>query len=96
MALNNVFGGAATSDVVSSPEAITAGDWMLVVQGVADGARVNVLGSVFDDEYDHVDGGLIMNGAGFRVFRFCDGNVKVAVSNAGPSTSLTVGILPAS
>ncbi len=94
--MNNVFGGAATSDVVSPPEAITAGDWMLVVQGVADGARVNVLGNVFGSEYDHIDGGLIMNGAGFRVFRFCDGNVKVAVSNAGQSTSLTVGILPAS
>ncbi len=96
MSLGNVFNGPATTDAESSPEPITAGDWMLVVQGVADGARVNVLGSVFDSEYDHIDGGLIMNGAGFRVFRFCDGNVKVAVSNAGQSTSLTVGILPAS
>ena len=95
MALADMFGGAATTDVESGEEAITAGDWMLVVQGTLDGAKVNIKGNLFDSSYDHIDGGLIMNNTGFRVFRFCDGNVKASVSNAGPSTSVKVGIVPA-
>ncbi len=96
MALNDMFGGAVTSDSESSPEAISAGDWVLVVQGNMDGAKLNIKGNVFDSDFDHIDGGLIMDGAGFRVFRFCGGNVKAALSNAGPATSVKVGILPAS
>ena len=95
MALNDMFGGARTTDGESASEAITVGDWMLVVQGTMDGASVNLTGNVFDSEFDHIDGGLIMNNTGFRVFRFCDGNVKATVSNAGPSTSVKVGIVPA-
>jgi len=38
---------------------------------------------------------LIVDNPGFRVFRFCAGNVKAHVSNAGSSTSVKVGILPA-
>ena len=95
MALNDMFGGARTTDGESASEAITAGDWMLVVQGTMDGANVNITGNVFDSNFDHLDGGLIMDNTGFRVFRFCAGNVKATVNNAGGSTSIKVGILPA-
>jgi len=95
MALSDMFGGAATADGESGVEAISAGDWMLVVQGTLDGAKVNITGNVFDSEYDHIDGGLIMDGTGFRVFRFCDGNVKATISSAGAGTSVKVGIVPA-
>ena len=96
MALADMFGGAATGNVESGEESISAGDWMLVVQGTLDGAKVNIKGNLFDATYDHIDGGLIMSSAGFRVFRFCDGKVKAAVTGAGASTSVKVGIVPAS
>jgi len=93
--LSDLFDGAQTADGASAAQAITAGDWMLVVQGTLDGAKVNISGNVFDSNYDHIDGGLIVDNPGFRVFRFCAGNVKAHVSNAGSSTSVKVGILPA-
>ena len=90
-----MFGGAQTSDGTSPAEAITAGDYVLVVQGVMDGCVVSVAGNVFDSNYDAVDGFLDMGAPGFRAFRMCAGNVQATVSKAGAATSVKVGILPA-
>ncbi len=95
MALNDMFGGAQTGNGASADEAITPGDWVLVVQGVLDGCKVNLTANVFDGDFDHIDGGLIMNRAGFRVFRICEGNIRTTVTDAGAGTSIKVGILPA-
>ena len=94
--LGDLFDGAQTADGASDAQAITAGDWVLVVQGTLDGAKVNISGNVFDSTYDAIDGPLIIDNPGFRVFRFCAGNVKAHVSGAGTSTSVKVGILAAS
>lgn len=93
--LSDLFDGAQTADGTSAAQAITAGDWILVVQGTMDGAVVNITGNVFDSTYDHIDGALIVNNPGFKAFRFCAGNVKATVSDAGSSTSVKVGILAA-
>ena len=95
MALSDMFAGAQTGDGTSSAEAITAGDYVLVVQGTMGGATVYVEGNVFDSNYDPVDGALDMGATGFRAFRMCAGNVKASVKNAGATTSVKVGILPA-
>jgi hypothetical protein len=94
MALADMFGGAQTTNGTSSAEAITAGDYLLVVQGTMDGAVVYIEGNVFDSNYDTLDGQLDMDSTGFRVFRMCAGNVKATVKNAGAATSVKVGILP--
>lgn len=95
MALSDMFGGAQTADGTGASEAITAGDYMLVVQGVMDGAVVNLQFNHFDATWDHIDGGLIMDNTGLRVFRMCDGNIRAVLDNAGASTSVKVAILPA-
>ena len=95
MALADMFGGAQTTDGTSSSEAISAGDYVLAVQGVADGASVIIEGNVFDSNWDSLDGVMvdIARNTGFRAFRMCAGNVRAKVVNAGASTSLKVGIL---
>ena len=94
--LGDLFDGAQTADGTSAAQAITAGDWVLVVQGTIDEAVVYLEGNVFDASYDTIDGRLDMGHTGFRVFRMCAGNVKATVKNAGTSTSVKVGILAAS
>ena len=93
--LSDLFDGAQTADGTSDAQAISAGDYVLVVQGTMDGASVYVEGNVFDSNYDTIDGRLDMPATGFRVFRMCAGNVKATVKNAGTSTSVKVGILAA-
>ncbi len=93
--LSDLFDGAQTSNGTSSAQAITAGDYVLVVQGTIDGATVYVEGNVFDSNYDPIDGRLDMDATGFRVFRICAGNVKATVKESGSATSVKVGILAA-
>ena len=95
--LSDLFDGAQTADGTSAAQAITAGDWILVVQGTADGASVVLEGNVFDSSYDTLDGIYAGTAActGFRAFRMCAGNVRATLVNAGASTSLKVGVLAA-
>lgn len=93
--LSDLFDGAQTSNGTSAAQAISAGDYVLIVQGTIDGATVFLEGNVFDSSYDTIDSRLDMDATGFRVFRMCAGNVKATVKDAGSSTSVKVGILAA-
>ena len=93
--LGNFFDGAQTVDATSAQQAITAGDYVLAVQGVFDGARLVVIGDVFGGDFVNLEGGLSVDRAGFVAFRFCDANLKVRLEGAGPGTSVTCGVLPA-
>lgn len=94
--LSDLFDGAQTADGTSASQAITAGDYVLVVQGTPDKCRVLIEGNVFDSNWDALDGVLVdTDNTGFRAFRMCAGNVRATVANAGASTSVKVGILAA-
>ena len=94
--LGDLFDGAQTTDAVSDAQAITAGTYVLAVQGTLAGATVSVTGNFFDSTYDPVDGAMDLRSTGFRAFVFCAGNVKATVSNATAGTSVKVGISAAS
>jgi hypothetical protein len=94
MALDNLFGGPATVDSESAGDAITAGDYVLVCQGVFDGAKVIIQGDVFGT-YDNADAGLIVDQPSFTAFRFPAATVRAVVRGSGAGTSIQVGIYPA-
>ncbi len=93
MALDNLFGGAVTADATSGGDAIAAGDYILVCQGVFDGAKVIIQGDVFGT-FDNADAGLVVEMPSFVSFRFPDADVRAIVRGAGNDTSIQVGILP--
>ena len=94
--LADLFDGAQTADGTSAGQAITAGDYIVAVQGTADGATVTIEGNFFDSSYDTIIPELDGKAdTGFTGLRFCAGNVRAVVSNAGSSTSLKVGLKPA-
>jgi len=94
--LSDLFDGAQTANGTSASQAISAGDYVLAVQGVSDGCRVMIEGNVFDSNWDAVDGLLVdKNATGFSAFRMCAGNVRATVVEAGANTSVKVGILAA-
>ncbi len=93
MALDNLFGGPATTDTTSGGDAITAGDYILVCQGVFDGAKVIIQGDVFGT-FNNADAGLVVEMPSFVSFRFPDANVRAIIRGTGPNTSVQVGILP--
>lgn len=95
MALSNMFNGAATTDTTSSSESLEAGDYVICVSGVLDGAVVVLEGNVFDSDFSPIDGQLDMYNAGFRAFRMCDCNIRAVLQNAGVNTSVKVAILAA-
>lgn len=93
--LSDMFDGAVVADSVSDAQAITAGDYVLCVQGVMGGATVILEGNVFDSEFDTIDGQLDMSATGYRAFRMCACNIRATVKNAGENTSVKVAILAA-
>ncbi len=94
--LSDMFDGSQTTDATSDAQALNAGDYVLVVQGVMDGALVVLEGNHFDSEFDSIDGQLDMTATGFRAFRMCACNIRASVKRAGENTSLKVAILAAS
>ena len=93
--LNDMFDGAVTTDSTSDAQALTAGDYILCVQGTMDKAVVVLEGNFFDSDFDSIDGQLDMHSTGFRAFRMCGCNIRATVKNAGDNTSVKVAILAA-
>jgi len=94
MALNDLFDGPRTTSGESLPHALPKGNYVMVVQGVFDGAEVVISGRVFFPLWSQIKG-LKTDMPSFRAFTMCESTIKATLLNAGPGTSVSVSILDA-